>query len=67
MNANSNPPKVSVHTARLIDQLRENLKAEFGCDFSYSIIGRGHYIAASNASLGYLPPTIRSNTELTSH
>lgn len=51
--------KVNVSTAHLIEQLHESLKAEFGCDFAYTIMGTGHIVAASNKCHGHVKPSIK--------
>jgi len=35
-----------------IEQLRAKLRAEYGCDYSFSIMGRGYVLAGSNAKDG---------------
>ena len=50
---------VSVETAVLISKLTENLKAEFGCDFAFNILARGHYVASHCNSPGIISPTIK--------
>ncbi len=43
---------VSVKTAKAIDNLGVALIKEFGCDFAYTIMGRGHILAASSLAHG---------------
>lgn len=50
---------VSIETANLIRKLIESLKAEFGCDYAFTILGKGHIIAASNYKDGIILPTIK--------
>jgi hypothetical protein len=59
---NGKQPKtvsVSVELAYKIDQLNEALKAEFGCDYSYTICGKGVILGASNMVNGHVKPTIK--------
>lgn len=53
--------EVTVETAKLIEKLHEALKAEFGDDFAYSIMGCGYKVAASNYEDGFIQPTIKSD------
>ena len=48
---------VTPATAALVRQLREQLAAEFGCDFAFIIMGRGHYVARHTID-GILEPVI---------
>lgn len=44
--------KVSEELATTIEKMRELLDEEFGCDYAFSVLGRGHMIAASNNRAG---------------
>ncbi len=39
---------VNQDLAETIKKLRALLKRDFGCDYSFSVVGRGHYISCSN-------------------
>lgn len=48
--------EVTIYTCGLIAKLHEALKKEFGCDFSYTILGKGKIVAASNNKDGHIEP-----------
>lgn len=50
---------VSIATANRIRELHELLKAEFGHDYSFTINGNGHVIAAANWAMGIIEPISR--------
>jgi hypothetical protein len=50
---------VDVETAQLILRLRDKLRAQFGFDFSYVVMAKGHYVATSNAPQGITEPVIK--------
>jgi hypothetical protein len=58
---------VSAETAALVNKLHEALKAEFGCDFAYTIMGRGHFVATSNYVQGHIKPTIKVSGNFAEH
>ena len=45
-------PTVSVDLADAVARLKAQLAKEFGCDFAFTIMGRGHIIAANNLKDG---------------
>ena len=51
------PIAVPSKTAQLISDLHEALQKQFGCDFAYSIMGNGKFVAASNMKDGLITPT----------
>lgn len=48
--------KCTPRTAAAIGYLREALREEFGTDFAFSIMGKGHKVAASNKVDGTIKP-----------
>jgi len=53
-----NQTKVNQKTANAIQELEKLLIEQFGADFSYSIAGNGHVIAASNLRQGTIAPEV---------
>lgn len=47
---------VSQDVVNAVMALHTALHKEFGCDFAYTIMGRGHVVAASNMELGLVAP-----------
>ena len=47
---------VSLELAHHVNELERLLKLEFGCDFAYTILGRGVIIGASNMAQGSIGP-----------
>jgi hypothetical protein len=47
-NYEENKTKVSQDTLDAVNLLIEQLNKEFGVNYSFSILGRGHFIAMSN-------------------
>lgn len=54
--------RVSQKTAKAIREFHALLKEDCGCDYSFSIVGHGYLIAASNARRGNIEPQcVRGN------
>ena len=51
---------VPITIAHTIEKLVEELKAEFGCDYAFQIVGHGKFVAASNYKDGVIKPTIKA-------
>jgi Zn finger protein HypA/HybF involved in hydrogenase expression len=51
--------RTSQEIGLMVLALEEKLKAEYGCDFSYSVAGRGHLIAAGNLEMGHILPRMK--------
>lgn len=51
---------VDAETVQLIHKLKYKLKDQFGCDFAYMIMGKGHYVAANCMSPGEVNPVTRA-------
>jgi hypothetical protein len=47
---------MSAKVVSAINAMHEALKSYFGCDFAYTIMGRGKVIAASNGYHGVVRP-----------
>lgn len=50
---------VTADLAQRITAMTDALKREFGCDFAFTIMGRGHVIAASNYKDGTVTPKVQ--------
>ena len=51
---------VPISTCVHIRRMFEDLKAEFGVDFSFTIMAQGHIVAAHNNKHGDIRPTIKT-------
>jgi hypothetical protein len=58
---NSPGAPTSPDVVRAVRRLAEALKAEYGSDFAYSVVGRGYIVAASNYIDGNRPAVPHSN------
>ncbi len=47
---------VSIELKQAIEKTQQLLTREFGCDHAYTVVGRGHIIAASNYRDGHIEP-----------
>lgn len=63
MNNIKKAPLVTVplKLAQTIESLSEQLKATFGCDYSYLVMGKGHIVAANTLFNGSVKPVIENN------
>jgi hypothetical protein len=48
--------KVSVGLAAAISEMKYQLTRQFGVDYSFTVIGNGHLVAASNYKDGVVSP-----------
>ena len=55
-----NQQAVSEETAFTIWKLKNQLIREFGLDFSFCIMGNGHFVACSNYDPGCIDPKIKA-------
>lgn len=55
------PIPVNVHLANTIAKMKEELTAQFGCDFAFTIMGHGHFVSTHNYRQGIILPTIKED------
>ncbi len=57
-----NQPAVSKELSDIIFKLKDQLKKEFGFDYSFAVAGKGYTIACSNYLQGELDPKSTEET-----
>lgn len=64
MSRKVRPTPVSAALVQTVEKLTEQLKAEFGTDFSFTIMGEGHFVARHNIEGIIKPVTDHASAEL---